>query len=156
MTISDKGLKLICSFEGFSAKPYPDPGTGAKPYTIGYGTTVYPNKVAVTMQDAPVTKELAMTYVRDHIEKQMASWLTTNLPNLTQNQYDSVCSFIYNIGLGNFKTSSLLADIKKGATNDIITADFNKWTKGGGKVLQGLVKRRAVEAALYCNGTYPV
>lgn len=155
MTISSKGIDFICSFEGFSSKPYPDPASGGKPYTIGYGTTIYPNGKKVTMADPRVTKAQSKVFLEDHINKKIADWLNTNLPNLEQSQFDALCSFIYNLGLANLKTSSLLKAIKAGADNDTITADFNKWVKAAGKVMPGLVKRRAAEARLFCSGVYP-
>ena len=145
---------MIAQFEGFESKPYPDPGTGGKPYTIGYGTTVYPDGKAVTMQDPPITKEKALECLRDHVNRFIAPELNQRLPDLQQHQFDALCSFIYNLGMGNFKASSLLLDIKRRADNDVITADFNKWVKAAGKVMAGLVKRRAAEARVYCDGLY--
>lgn len=156
MDISQQGVAFICSFEGFSANPYPDPASHAEPYTIGYGTTVYPNGVAVTLSDAPVTEDEALGFVQDHVDTNISGWLSANLPHLGQNQFDSLCSFIYNLGLANFESSSLLSAIKTGADNETITADFNKWVYGGGVVMPGLVTRRAAEAAMYCSGTYAV
>jgi|SRR5579872_1545215 len=154
MNISDQGVQFICSFEGFRADPYPDPASGGEPYTIGYGTTIYPDGTKVTMADQPVTQDQAAGFLQDYINKNAAGWLNANLPDLTQTQFDSLCDFIYNLGLGNFQSSSLLRDIRAGASDDVITADFNKWVKAAGKVMPGLVKRRAAEASLYCNGVY--
>lgn len=154
MTISDQGVQFICKFEGFRANAYPDPATKAEPYTIGYGTTVYPNGTKVTLNDPPVTTAQAAGFLKDHVSKMCEGWLNQNLPNLEQNEFDALCSFIYNLGLANFQSSSLLKDIKAGAADAVITADFNKWVKAAGNVMPGLVKRRAAEANLYCNNVY--
>ncbi len=154
MTISDAGVAFICSFEGFSAAPYPDPGTKGAPYTIGYGTTVYPSGVHVTIADVHITKQQGMEYIRHHITTHIAPWLDTNLPTLIQAEYDSVSSFIYNCGLGNFQSSTLLKDIRKNAPCETITKDLMMWNKAAGKVLLGLTRRRNAEATLFCTGSY--
>jgi lysozyme len=69
---------------------------------------------------------------------------------LSQNEFDSLVSLIYNIGLGNFKTSTLLRRIR-GASGSIFDA-FLMWVKGNGKTLPGLIKRRRTEAVLFESG----
>ena len=150
MKISQKGIDFICSYEGFSSTPYPDPGTRGEPYTIGYGTTTYPNGKKVTMQDNAITVDEGKMYIADHISH-FETWLNSELPNLKQGQYDALCSFIYNTGQNAFASSTLLKDIKAGCSNELITAEFNKWVHGGGHVLPGLVKRRKAEAEIYCS-----
>ncbi len=152
MNISANGVSFICTFEGFSANPYPDPASGGEPYTIGYGTTIYPNGKKVTMADAPVTKAQASSYIQAYVNTNIQPWLAQNLPALNQNQFDALCSFIYNEGLHNFQSSSLLKDIRSHADNNTITAAFNMWVNAGGHVMPGLVTRRAAEARLYCTG----
>jgi lysozyme len=154
MKLSDKGAAFIAGFEGFVPHPYVDPGSGGEPITIGYGTTIYPDGRKVTMQDQPVTKVQAMGYLKYHVDSLISGWLTANLPNLSQHQFDAIASFIYNLGLGNFKTSTLLKDIKKQAECSVITKDLSMWTKAAGKVLPGLVRRRVAEGVLYCTGSY--
>lgn len=154
MIVSDKGVAFICSFEGFSAHPYKDPASGDEPITIGFGITVYPNDTKVTLHDPPVTKEQAMSFVKDHITHHISPWLDADIPHLIQQQYDSLCSFIYNVGLGNFQSSTLLKDIRKGSDCTVITKDMGMWVRAAGKVLPGLTKRRAAESLLYCTGSY--
>jgi len=151
MTLSDQGAQFICAFEGFKSKPYQDSG-GV--WTIGYGTTFYPNGTAVKGSDPAITTQQGIQYLQSHANSQVSPGLNSLLPGISQNQFDALSCFIYNVGMGNFKTSSLLRDIKAGAGTDVITADFAKWNKGGGQVLAGLVKRRAAEADLYCNSNY--
>lgn len=154
MNISDQGIDFICSFEGFSAKPYPDPATHGEPYTIGYGTTHYPNGQKVTLDDPIVTEEEAKGYVANYIAEYISDKINELLPRLTQTQFDALCSFCYNLGVGSLRTSSLLSAIKANASNEEITTDFSKWDKADGRVMAGLLKRRVAEANLYCNGIY--
>lgn len=150
MQISKNGIDLICAFESFIPNPYPDPATGGEPITIGYGATIYPTGAKVTMQDAPITKEQAITYMLHHIANKCYPAL--NGLTMSQNQFDALCSFIYNVGAGNFKTSTMRKLTVAGAGTSQITAEFYKWNKAAGKVMAGLTRRRSCEAYLYLNG----
>ena len=68
---------------------------------------------------------------------------------INQNQFDALCSFAYNCGVGNLKSSTLLKKVNKNPNDPTIKDEFLKWNKGGGKVLTGLTKRRIEEAQLY-------
>ncbi|MEK7454757.1 MAG: lysozyme [Pseudomonadota bacterium] len=70
--------------------------------------------------------------------------------DMTQNQFDALVSFAFNVGTNAFALSTLL---RKHRSGDYAGAakEFARWTKGGGKVLSGLVKRRTAEAALYLS-----
>lgn len=154
MTISDKGVAFIAQFEGFSTKPYVDPGTGGEPITIGYGTTLYSNGTKVTLNDAPISKERALTEISAHISSKVSTYLNTTFPGIQQYQFDSLCSFAYNVGTGGLDSSSLKESVLNHASADEITINFGKWNKGGGRVLPGLIKRRIAEAKLYNTGQY--
>jgi len=154
MTLSELGAKFIAFFEGFSAKPYVDPASGGEPITIGYGTTVYASGKKVTMADAPITKVQALAELMDHVNKHVSGYLNKTFPNLSQHQFDALASFAYNLGVGNLKTSSLQRDILAKASPVVIANDFAKWNKAGGKVMNGLTKRRAAESNLYNTATY--
>ena len=67
---------------------------------------------------------------------------------LTQNQFDALVSFIFNVGSGAFKSSTLLKRINANMMQ-LASLEFGKWNKAGGKILEGLVKRRADEKALF-------
>lgn len=135
-------IDLIKKFESFSSKPYLCP---AHIPTIGYGCTIYPDGRKVTMSDEPITKEKAEALLLDYVINKI-------LPNirdldLTDNQQAALCSLIYNIGWGAFAKSKCYKAIKN---KDWETAFYNwNWIKGGGKVLKGLIKRRAEEMALF-------
>jgi lysozyme len=108
MNLSKEGAEFIASFEGFRANPYLD---SVKVPTIGYGTTVYPNGVKVTLKDTPITKETALSYLLDHVNKYVSWWVNKNIPSLTQTEFDAVCSLAYNVGTGNLMKSTLRAKI---------------------------------------------
>ena len=144
LKISASGIALICSFEGLRLQAYDD-GVGV--WTIGCGTTVYPNGVKVKKGDV-CTLDQAKAYMANdlkHFEQTVNSAVTVPL---NQNQYDALVSLTYNIGQGAFRDSTLLRKLNekdyKGAA-----AQFAVWNKGGGKVMQGLVNRRAKERKLF-------
>ncbi len=141
MRTSKKGIDLIKKYEGCSLKGYKCPAGIA---TIGYGHTggVTIGQV-ITQQQAD---ELLVSDLR-HFEL-----LLNGLKlGVNQNQFDALISFCFNCGFGAFKQSSLLSAIKSKADNSTISHCFSLWNKGGGRVLNGLVARRADEAKLYCE-----
>ncbi len=143
---SDKGIELIKRFEGLSLKPYLCP---ANIPTIGYGNTFYKNGKKVTMNDKPITEQKAVEMLRQSLEKfeQYVDSYTTD--SITQNQFDALVSFCYNLGPANLKSSTLLKKVNANQNDPTIKDEFLKWTKAGGRKLAGLVKRREAEAELY-------
>lgn len=147
MNISDKGIKIICESETFKAKPYLCP---AGIPTIGYGSTCYENGAKVTLKDATITEQRAMAMLKCHIDKIVAPTIKKLVKTeLNQNQYDALCSFIYNVGDGNFKSSTLLKKVNANRFDPTIQNEFMKWVHAEGKVLKGLVTRRMKEGNLY-------
>ncbi|MBB5711472.1 lysozyme [Sphingomonas xinjiangensis] len=151
MTPSAACIQLVQRFEGCAKKQadgrfvaYPDPGTGGDPWTVGWGTTgadVKPGVIWSQQQcDARLAKDLAS------FATQVAAAIGTALTN--QHQFDALVSFAYNVGIGNLKGSTLLKQHKAGDYADART-QFARWNKAAGRVLPGLTKRRAAEAALY-------
>jgi lysozyme len=147
MQISARGLKLIADFEGLRFNAYPDPGTGNEPWTIGYGTTVYPNGDKVKKGDV-ISPEQALEYLR-HDSKKFSDAVNraVRVP-LNQNQFDALVSFTYNLGAGALGRSTLLTKINshdyRGAADE-----FGKWIYAGGRILAGLVRRRNAERDLF-------
>ena len=145
MNTGKKGLELIKKYEGFYSKPYLDP-IGIP--TIGYGATYYPNKVKVTMKDKPLTEKQASDLLAEMLkvyENQVA--LLVRKP-INQNQFDALSSFTYNLGETNLSSSTLLK--KLNAKDYAGTADqFLRWNKAGGKVMNGLTRRREAERNLF-------
>ena len=142
MKTSTKGIALIKSAEGLRLKAYPDPGTGGLPWTIGYGSTsgVTRNMVITEVQ---AEQMLAADLVR--FERIVERLVQVPLP---QGQFDALVSFTYNVGEGNFTNSTLLRKLNAGDTPGA-AEQFSRWVHAGGKVLPGLVKRRAAERALF-------
>ncbi|BAP30155.1 lysozyme [Chryseobacterium sp. StRB126] len=143
MKTSQKGIDLILSFEGFSAKPYLD---SAGIPTIGYGNTYYPGGKKVTMKDTTITKEKGaelFALVLPTYEKVVSSKVKVAL---TQNQFDALVSHAYNTG----GSDGLFSLINKKAEEDEIRKWFTtKYITAGVKVLNGLIRRRKAEADLF-------
>lgn len=73
----------------------------------------------------------------------------SDFPTLTQNQFDALVSFTFNLGEGSLKSSTLLKKVNANPSDTTISSEFLKWNKAGGKVIDGLTKRRQAEAKLY-------
>ena len=146
MSVSNKGVDLICEFEGKRLVAYDD-GVGV--WTIGFGTIKYPNGVRVKKGDT-CTLDQAKEYMRhDLIEFEHTVNSSVKVP-LNQNQFDALVSLAYNIGSNAFKSSTL---VKKLNTGDYQGAadQFNVWINAGGKRMQGLVNRRDREKLLFLS-----
>ena len=146
MLVSNKGVDLICEFEGKRLVAYDD-GVGV--WTIGFGTIKYPNGVRVKKGDT-CTIEQAKEYMRhDLIEFEHTVNSSVKVP-LNQNQFDSLVSLAYNIGSNAFKSSTLVKKLNAGDYQG--AADqFNAWVNAGGKRMQGLVNRRDREKLLFLS-----
>lgn len=143
-TTSNSGLNLIKGFEGKRLTSYDD-GVGV--WTIGYGTIKYPNGVRVRKGDT-CTEQQAEDYLRNDLAKFEAAINKLVKVTLTQNQFDALASFTYNLGETNLANSTLLKKLNKGDYQG--AADqFLVWNKAGGKVMKGLVRRREAERALF-------
>ena len=144
MSVSNSGVDIICDFEGKRLVAYDD-GVGV--WTIGFGTTIYPNGIKVKKGDT-CTEAQAKSYMAHDLKKfEQAVNGAVNIA-LNQNQFDALVSLTYNIGTGAFNKSTL---VKKLNAGDIRGAadQFDVWINAGGKRMQGLVNRRAREKALY-------
>jgi GH24 family phage-related lysozyme (muramidase) len=146
MKISKNCINLVKSFEGYHKKlPNGDCTTYVCPagvLTLGYGsTTGFKEGDVWTPQQAVEALKRELAKFEDAV-----NGLVT--VDITQNQFDALVSFAYNVGSGALTKSSLLKKLNKG--NYVgASAEFHKWNKGGGKVLPGLVRRRAQEAELF-------
>jgi lysozyme len=146
MKTGKAGIEMIKAFEGFRGAPYKCP---AGIPTIGYGATFYPNGKKVTMSDAAITEEQATELLANMLvsfEKYVDSYC---IDSITQNEFDSLVSFAYNLGPANLKSSTLLKKVNANPNDESIRLEFMKWVKAGGKTLKGLVRRREAEANLY-------
>lgn len=151
MTPSPACTALIQEFEGCAKKApdgdfsaYPDPGTGAEPWTIGWGTTgpdIRPGLVWTQAQcDSRFTADV------DAFAGKVAALLGSAAT--TQHQFDAMVSFAYNLGIENLASSTLLK-LHKAGNYAAAQGQFARWDEAAGKVLPGLERRREAEAALY-------
>jgi len=148
MTISENGVALIKKFEGFIPKAYKDPGSvDGLPITIGYGSTMYKDGSKIKLGDV-VTEQQASELLAWEVNNKAEVINSYNL-KVNQNQYDSLSSFIYNIGAGGFNKSTLLKKVKANPQDPTIRDEFMKWNKNDGKVMKGLTNRRKAEADNY-------
>lgn len=151
MQPSAAGISLIQEFEGCARKrpdgsydAYPDPGTGGDPWTIGWGSTGSDIARGLVWTQQQCDERFAQDV--DKFAQRVAAAIGSAAT--TQNQFDAMTSFSYNVGIGNLQSSTLLKKHKAGDYAGA-AAEFAKWNKAAGKVLPGLVRRRAAEAALY-------
>lgn len=144
MNPSTNCYKLIKEFEGCELTAYLCP---AGIMTIGYGSTFYEDGKPVKQGDM-ITKERAEKLLPNIVTKFAQAVINSLKIGVTQNQFDAMVSLAYNIGVGNFRNSTLLRLVNKG---DFAKAalEFAKWNKSRGKVLAGLVRRREAERALF-------
>lgn len=149
LRVSQRGIDLIHSFESLRLTAYPDPGSrNGLPITCGWGTTVdedggpIPRGSVWTKQKADRLFARDLKVFEDGVNELLDGAATT------QNQFDALVSIGYNIGLAALRTSTLLRKHKVG---DYVGAQraFASWKFNDGRVLNGLVRRRAAEAALY-------
>ena len=150
MKTSKAGLDLIAEFEGFSSKPYLCP---AKVPTIGFGSTRWADGRAVSLQDEPITRDEALELLAATLvgfEQTVNKAVTVTLKQL---QFDALVCLCYNIGGGNFKSSTLVRLANEGKPVEEVAAQFLRWNKAGGKPLAGLTRRREAERALFLSAT---
>lgn len=144
MKISDNGINHIVEYEGLRLVAYKD---GGGVWTIGLGTTFINGKPV--RKGMTCTKEQAYKYFREHLEEIVYPTIEdyVKVP-LNQNQFDALCSFIYNLGHGAFIKSTLL---KKLNSKDYVGAslEFGRWVKDNGRVIDQLVRRRKAESDLF-------
>jgi len=144
MKMSGNGLDLLKDFEGLKLRAYLDP-VGI--WTVGYGHTsaagppaVTPGLV-ITQGEAEEILKRDMAQYEDGVRKHVKA-------TLTQGQFDALVDFAYNAGVGALAKSTLLKRVNAGKFDEV-PAEFMKWTKGGGRELPGLVRRRRAEAKLW-------
>jgi lysozyme len=157
MDLGDKGVKLIKHFEKCHLTAYQD-SKGV--WTIGWGNTFYED-------DKPVKKGETITQVNaDKLFAAITKGFVDNVNKLTkgivlkQQQFDSLVSFAYNVGADmnnngvaeGLGESTLLKVVKLDPKDPTVVCEFLKWNVSGGKVLDGLTRRRKAESYLYMAG----
>ncbi|MGM1189172.1 lysozyme, partial [Serratia liquefaciens] len=138
------GRDFIKGFEDLRLVAYPDPGTGGKPWTIGWGHT------KGVKQGDRITQEQAEQFLSDDLAVFELTVNSAIKRPMTQNQFDAMVSLAFNIGGAAFAGSTL---VRKFNTGDAKGAadEFPKWKNSGGKVMPGLVKRRAAEREIFLS-----
>ncbi len=137
--INQTGLALIKQYEGCKLTAYVCP---AGVLTIGYGSTGKHVKPGMTITEAEAEKLL-----RDDLAR-FEEGVEKFCPVATENQFAALVSFAFNVGIEALRTSTLRRLHNEGKYAEA-AEQFKRWNKGGGRVLPGLVKRRAAEAQLY-------
>ena len=152
-SVSLRGIALIKQFEGCArvrrdglVAAYPDPGTGGAPWTIGWGATGPDIGPGTVWTQARCDERLVRDIARHAADVAKA---IGDAPT-TQGQFDALVSFHYNTGA--IARATLTARHKAGDCAGA-AAEFARWNKASGKVLRGLVRRRAAEAELYAQGS---
>ena len=145
MTTSSTGISLIEQFEGFRAQMYKD-AVGLP--TIGYGTLIQ-SPSQQWLLTATITQAQATDLLKQHLPGVESAIDNMVEFELTQNQFDALVSFCYNLGTNSLLNSTLLKKLNVDPSDETIRDEFMKWVHAGGKVLQGLVDRRTAEADLY-------
>jgi lysozyme len=154
-SISNNCLQLIEYYEAGNnlkkfLKAYKCP---AGVWTIGIGTTVYPNGKRVAQNDS-ITELEARDFLWHDLRnfQQLVDSYTTD--TVTQCQFDALVSFAYNLGTNALKKSTLLKKVNANTKDTTIKTEFLKWVNAGGKPLAGLLKRRNAEAWLYFRNEF--
>ena len=141
MNIGQKGIDLIKHFEGCELNAYKCP---AGVWTIGYG------HIKGVSEGMSITQEQAEQMLLDEL-KEYENYINELVTvNLSQNQFDALVSWVYNLGPANLQSSTLLKVLNSGDYSGV-PAQIERWNKAGGKVLEGLIRRREAESALFCE-----
>ena len=141
MKISNNGLDLVKHFEGLVLEAYKCP---AGVWTIGYGHT---KDVQPGDEWSEDHAEHMLEVEMEEYEKYINDLVTVEL---NQNQFDAMVSWVYNLGSSNLQASTLLKVLNAGDYEGV-PAQIMRWNKAGGKVLEGLTRRRQAEADLFAN-----
>jgi lysozyme len=158
MKVSGKCISMIRHHEGVRFRPYRCP---AKLFTVGVGHVLYPLQGRLPLdkrQDFQLQAQDDRTFTTEEVNGILHSDLarfergvTTLCPiSLTQGQFDSLCSFSFNCGLGTLQRSTLRQKLLRGETEDA-AQELLKYCMGGGKILKGLQNRRIDERALFLS-----
>lgn len=147
MKVSEKCIKMIKHHEGVRTKPYQDP-IGL--WTVGVGHLIEDGKKLPKEWNRELTDEEVDALLYKDLERFEIGVKRLTKVALSQSQFDALVSFSFNVGLGNLQSSTLRSKLNRedyeGASNE-----FPKWRRAGGKILPGLVKRRADERALFLS-----
>lgn len=146
MNTSDRGLNFITHFEGVRTVRYLD--VAGKP-TIGVGHLIKEGEAF----NEPISMVMVKQLLKIDITEAELAVLKNVTVRLNQHHFDALVSFIFNVGAGAFKKSTLLKKLNAG-DYDGAGEEFKRWDKAGGKKVAGLTRRRQYEASLFLSGSY--
>jgi lysozyme len=141
----NKGIAIIRKYEGLRLQAYICPSGLA---TIGFGATFYENGTRVQLGDK-ISRDRADQLLFFQVKLFAEEVRRTVKSNINENQLGALVSFCFNVGGAAFGKSTLARKVNANPSDSTIRNEFMRWTRGGGKVLPGLVKRREEEANLY-------
>lgn len=145
-SINEEGVDLITKWEGLRLKPYL---CSAGVPTIGYGSTRYADGRKVKLTDAPISKEMALLLFEKTITIYEDAVDVYTRDDISQNQFNALVSFAYNLGNQALKNSTLLKKVNANPKDIKIADEFKKWVNCNGKRVEGLVNRREDEIKMY-------
>jgi GH24 family phage-related lysozyme (muramidase) len=149
--VSDEGLELTKVSEGFRGTLYND--------AAGYCTIAFGHLIKLARCDGTeppefldgVTKDEGTTLLVEDMSAAQTSVMLAVEANLTDSQYAALCDFVFNVGSGNFRRSTLLKVVNREVFENV-PHELRRWVKAGGRVLPGLVTRRENEIELFFDG----
>jgi len=141
----NKGIAIIRKYEGLRLQAYICPSGLA---TIGFGATFFENGTRVQLGDK-ISRDRADQLLFFQVKLFAEEVRRTVKSNINENQLGALVSFCFNVGGARFSSSTLARKVNANPSDSTIRNEFMRWTRGGGKVLPGLVKRREEEANLY-------
>jgi lysozyme len=158
MKTAAPGIALMKEFEGLARvrpdgriEAYPDPGTGGEPWTIGWGSTGQDPFNGGRIRKGTIwTREQADTRFRQHLAQFEAAVNKAIKVPTTQNQFDALVSWTYNVGEAAMAKSTLISHHNARRFNDAAN-EFLRWNRAGGRVMAGLTRRREAERKLYLS-----
>lgn len=153
MRLSRKGADFIGQFEGFSASLYNDP---AGHCTVGYGHLVHLGNCDGSEPakfKSGISRKRAARMLRKDAGSAAAAIEDAVTVKLSKVEFDALVSFCFNVGAGNFRSSTLLKKLNAGDRGAVPT-ELNRWVFAGGKKLEGLARRRKAEGRLFATGDY--
>jgi lysozyme len=149
MQTGPDGIGLMHYYEQCRLTAYPDPATGGDPWTIGWGDTG-PDVVP----GLQITQEEADERFANRLAMEFEPGVSGSLKRTpTQKQYDGLVAFSFNVGLGNFKSSTLLKKFNAGQLAECAD-QFRVWTRANNKVMKGLQRRREAERSVFLGENY--
>ena len=141
LNIGQRGIEIIKHFEGCELEAYKCP---AGVWTIGYG------HIKGVSEGMSITQEQAEQMLLDELKEYENYINELVVVDLSQNQFDALVSWVYNLGPANLKSSTLLKVLNSGDYAGV-PEQIERWNKAGGKVLEGLIRRRLAESSLFCE-----